>query len=81
MSLVALADTGVIIAYLNPRDQHHAWAVEQFRRVPVLLTCEAVLTEATHLARRAAPVMELLTAGVLEVAYSLQGDEAQVVPF
>ena len=78
MSSLAFADTGVIIAYLNPRDQYHAWAVEQFGRFPSLLTCEAVLTEATHLARSAVPVMRLLTAGVLEIAYSLHGDEASV---
>jgi rRNA-processing protein FCF1 len=44
---VVLVDTGPIVDYLNGRDRHHQWAVEQFRRLrPPLLTCEGVLSEA-----------------------------------
>jgi hypothetical protein len=38
---VVLADTGPIVAYLNGRDRHHAWAVGVFKQLrPPLLTCE-----------------------------------------
>jgi predicted nucleic acid-binding protein len=42
-----ILDTGVLIAFLMPRDKHHHWAVSslQAAKYPVL-TCEAVLTEA-----------------------------------
>lgn len=77
-----IADTGLIVAYLDPDDQHHGWAAEQFERTPSFLTCEAVLTESCHLAQRqhngVARVLGLLTAGVLEIAYSLRGDESNV---
>lgn len=46
----ALLDTGPLVAFFNPRDTHHVWALEQTRRlVAPLVTCEAVLTEAYHL--------------------------------
>lgn len=41
-----LVDAGPIVAYLRADDQHHDWAVEQFRRFPSFVTCEAVLAEA-----------------------------------
>lgn len=78
MSTLAIADTGVIVAYLNPRDQYHDWAVEQFSRFPVLFTCEAVVTEAAHLAGSPVPVVALLTAEVLRIAYSVSGEEAHI---
>ena len=48
------ADTGPLVAFLNARDPHHAWARETFDgfRLP-LVTCEAVLSEACVLVRRA----------------------------
>ncbi len=82
MSDVAIADTGLLVAYLDPDDQHHAWAVRQFERFSSLLTCEAVLSEACFLARRqhkgAARVMGLLTEGVLEIGLTLVGEELPV---
>jgi predicted nucleic acid-binding protein len=78
MSALGIADTGLIIAYLSPRDQYHAWAVEQWERFPSLLTCEAVITEATHLAGAPMPVVALLESGALEIGYSVRGDEANV---
>lgn len=43
-------DTGPIIALLNPDEEHHAWAAAQIKehRAP-FSTCEAVLSEASHL--------------------------------
>lgn len=72
---VALADTGLVVAYLDPDDRHHAWAVEQFERHPSFVTCEAVVAEACHLTGRRlgspAAVLAMLRLGVLEVRFDL----------
>lgn len=82
MSVQAVADTGLLVAYLDPDDQHHAWAVEQFKRFPFFVTCEAVIAEACHLIGRGAghpfDVLTLLAVGAVKVAYDLRGDEAHV---
>lgn len=80
---VVLADTGPIVAYLNGRDRHHAWAVGLFKQLrPPLLTCEAVLSEAVFLLRWAPGggdrVMDLVSRGVLEVRFDLQREVAAV---
>ena len=43
-------DTGPIVALLNAKEEHHAWAAEKIKehRAP-FSTCEAVLSEAFHL--------------------------------
>lgn len=46
-------DTGPIVAWLCPRDQHHEWSRRAFSsiRAPGII-CEAVITEACHLVAR-----------------------------
>ena len=45
-SAVTLVDTGVLVALLNRKEQHHIWAAEKTRTLSApLLTCEPVLTE------------------------------------
>jgi predicted nucleic acid-binding protein len=77
-----LADTGPIVAYLNGRDRHHSWAVSVFKELrPPLLTCEAVLSEAAYLLRSAGGgdrVLDLLSRGVLDVAFDLRAETAAV---
>jgi predicted nucleic acid-binding protein len=47
-----IVDTGPLVAFLNRRDRYHSWALEQFGSLPPpLLTCEAVLSEASYLVR------------------------------
>jgi uncharacterized protein len=47
-----IVDTGPLVALLNRNDSHHAWVTQQLRDIaPPLITCEAVLTEATYLTR------------------------------
>jgi len=80
---VVLIDTGPIVAYLNGRDRHHAWAVERFQQLrPPLITCEAVLSEAVFLLRSAPGggdrVMDLMRRGVLAVSFALQEESAAV---
>ena len=49
-----IADTGLLVAFANRDDDHHAWAVQIAEAMTEpLLTCEAVLAEtAFHLRRR-----------------------------
>jgi predicted nucleic acid-binding protein len=53
MTKAIILDTGVLIAFLMPKDKFHSWAVSQFSQItsPVL-TAEAVITEACFLAQR-----------------------------
>ena len=45
-----IADTGPIVALINPRDQHHQWARAAIRQInEPMLTCDAVLSEALFL--------------------------------
>src|SRR6266542_3849506 len=39
-------DAGPLVAFLRAKEQNHAWAVDQFKRFPRFLTCEAALAEA-----------------------------------
>jgi uncharacterized protein len=80
---VVLADTGPIVAYLNGRDRHHAWAVGKLKQVrPPMLTCEAVLSEAVDLLRSSVGggerVMELVTRGALQPTFDLRGEATSV---
>lgn len=76
-------DTGPIVALLNARDRHHAWACKTFSILePPLLSCEAVLAEACHLLSRlhggSAAALALLAAGVIEIHFDLASEIAAV---
>ena len=78
-----LLDTGPLIALIDRRDQHHAWVQSQFTQiVPPLLTCEAVLTEACHLAPRTGcgphTPLALLERGVVRLVFNLGENFAPV---
>jgi uncharacterized protein len=80
-----LLDTGPLVAFFNPRDPDHAWALRAFDAVePPLVTCEPVLTEAFHLLMRHEPGLDLLAAycqsGVLQVDFRFL-DHAQSVHY
>ena len=79
----AIVDTGPILALIDARDQHHAWAKSQFAKIaPPLLTCEAVATEALHLARRVDggvhAVLDLFRREVAQLDFSLAGQFVEV---
>ena len=49
-----IVDTGPIVALLDADEAHHEWARTRFAALrPPLLTCEAVLSEASFLLQRA----------------------------
>lgn len=71
-SAVTLVDTRVLVALLNRKEQHHAWAVERSPSLPPpFLTCEAGLTETyfllSPLPGGAKRFFEFLSSGMLEI--------------
>jgi uncharacterized protein len=76
MSPILIVDTGPLVAYFDGNDQHHAWAIEQFRTYPApYFTCEAVLSEVDHLLEKAnvpsGAIFEALRSGALEIGFHL----------
>jgi predicted nucleic acid-binding protein len=74
-----IVDTGPIVALLNARDEFHEWTRDAMDAIqPPMLTCEAVVTEASYLVRklRGGPeaVLDLVTRGVLEIAFRLDAE-------
>ena len=72
-----LTDSGPLVAFLDRSDEYHEWAVEQFSHLTEpLLTCEGVITEATHLLKNAgiAPwdVVELIDRKILSIEFELE---------
>lgn len=72
-------DTGPLVALLNGRDRHHAWAVAQAAALPPpLLTCEAVIAEACWLLRGfprgPARVLALLSRDALRIGFDLESE-------
>ena len=79
----ALLDTGPLVSFLASGLRHHAWAVEQWKRLrPPLLTCEPVLTEAAFLLKRegrdADALFALLERGVIRIALTVQDERADL---
>jgi len=75
-----IADTGFLVAFLNARDEHHAWAVELADRVTTpLITCEAVLTEAAYLLGSATLVLEVLSSGLLILEFEPAPNQDQLM--
>ena len=74
-----ITDTGPLVALLNRRERHHAWAREQFSLMrPPALTCEAVLSEASFLLRNVPSgvdaLMQLVERGVVAIPFSLSDE-------
>jgi predicted nucleic acid-binding protein len=75
-----IADTGFVVAFLNHRDRHHAWADEiGMRATEPLLTCEAVLAETIFQVRSVAEVFGLVQFGLLKLAFDLRGNINEVI--
>ena len=70
ISMNAIADTGFIVAFARQNDQHHAWAIHIAEQVTSpLLTCEAVLAEASFHLQSSSYVLSLLPDGLLRLAF------------
>jgi len=68
----AIADTGLIVAFGNQGDHHHAWAVDIAKNITEpLITCEAVLAEAAFHLGSSSYVLSLVRSEMLRVAFDL----------
>jgi uncharacterized protein len=78
-----IIDTGVLVAFLMPRDKFHQWAVSSLKNIQYpVLTCEAVLTEVCFLLQKVhagrEKAMQLVKEGYIEIPFRLS-DEIQPV--
>ncbi len=83
MKKQGLLDTGPLVASFDRRDQHHEWAADQMSAVDLpLITCEPVLTEATHLLRKlqgaSQGVIELVRRRIVTIAFDLDQEVLSV---
>lgn len=65
-----IVDTGPLVALLNRRERHHAWAVETMDVIePPIFTCDAVVSEACFLLQDikggSDAVLELVARGIV----------------
>ena len=65
-----IADTGFLVAFASRKDEDHAWAVGVATGITEpLLTCEAVLAEASYHLRNPATVIGMIEDGMLAPAF------------
>jgi uncharacterized protein len=74
-----IADTGIIVAYLDKRDNRHDWTIEQMKVLPApYAVCESVITESCFLLNRLHNgknnVLVMLKAGLLTIDFSLSAE-------
>jgi predicted nucleic acid-binding protein len=79
-----IADTGPLVAFLNARDRHHAWARSELARLkPPIFTCEAVISEAAFLVQRLpggpSAVLELVARKLVSVKPLLPAEAEEVL--
>jgi predicted nucleic acid-binding protein len=82
MAKSALVDAGFLVALLSRRDANHRWAAAQPPRLPPpWMTCEAVLSEASHLLGRPGlrSLASLLRRGAVVCGYRFADDADAVL--
>ncbi len=78
-----ILDTGPLVAYLDKRQEHHAWAVEEFDGLSGhVVSCEAVITEGCFLLagheQALAKIADYLQRGVIKLVFSLAANHSRV---
>jgi predicted nucleic acid-binding protein len=75
-----IADTGLLVGFLDSSDQFHAWAAECFDELrTALTTCEAVIAETEYLVPGSGPLlMEMVRRETLRVVPLLPADAAAI---
>lgn len=84
MRTKVVVDTGPLVALLNRADRAHAWTLQQMATIaPPMITCEAVLAEATYLTRNTAgariALLEMLGDGFLVIGLTLSDQHAALL--
>ena len=65
-----IADTGLLVALVNSRDAHHAWAVRVAEQVAEpLLTCEPVLAETAFRIGNVELILEMVSEEFVALAF------------
>lgn len=77
--MVRIADTGLLKAFLDRRDQHHAWAKGAWASLTSpWITCETCLAETAALLGSAKVVAQLVAEGDVEVSFDYQANAARI---
>jgi predicted nucleic acid-binding protein len=84
MKTSVIVDTGPLVAVLNRADTHHAWVMQQLRDIaPPMITCEAVLAEATYLTRAVpgarAALIEMIGEDFLRIGMALAEQHSAIL--
>jgi uncharacterized protein len=71
-----IADTGLLVGFLDSSDQFHQWAAKCFDELrAALTTCEAVIAETEYLVPGSGPLlMEMVKRGTLRIVPLLPGE-------
>jgi len=78
-----LLDTGVLVAFINKKENLHSWAIEQWKIIePPLLTCEGVITETCFLLQDVYKgqdaVMNLISRKIIQIPFQLNDDSEAI---
>jgi predicted nucleic acid-binding protein len=78
-----VVDTGPLVAFCNARDGMHEWTLRSFAAIDdTMLTCEAVISEACFLLKRAGgdadTVFEMMERGALRLRFDLTAELSRV---
>ena len=74
-----IADTGFLVAFANRADRHHEWAIRLAERIDEpLLTCEAVLAEASFHLRSTGLVLCMLSDGLVALGFDCRSHLPQL---
>ena len=75
-----IADTGYLVALLRREDEHRAWARDLAGQLETpLLTCEAVIAEASFQLRSAGTVLTMLKRGAIRIGFDLNDNLESVL--
>ncbi|NEP45468.1 MAG: PIN domain-containing protein [Okeania sp. SIO2H7] len=83
MSQKVIIDTGVLVAYLNKREQLHEWAKSELNKINApLFTCEAVIVESYFLLKNTYVVVDLifslLRTKQIAIPFSLSNETVEI---
>jgi predicted nucleic acid-binding protein len=77
--VTGLADTGLLVAFANRRDQFFPWAHALAEQVhDPLLTCDAVLAETAFHLRDAALTLAMVDRGLVRIAFEMDAHRAEL---
>lgn len=76
-------DSGVLVALIDKREQHHQWATEQAKKLnPPFTTCEAIITETCFLLQNIhngkEVVLSMIEDEILQIDFSLSNEVSPI---